>query len=481
MQIERLYSQCRYCDDNIKMDSSYRRYSDNIPKYLMNRPSSFIKCCLEKRDRASDIPASYFSKQSMGKFTVTSISRNALPKEYKLSFGDDTAMPNCTCYDWRHSAYLCKHFFAVFNVFPNWSWEALWPVYRNSPFMTLDEEIQQHKSREILQDFEDSEQPDSQDDQDVLRHELGNDSSSSQQSPKSHEKCCGPLCRETLDEIRRLSFLVQDRSEILSETHETLTLLKRKLYAAWSTEKGLQLLPANTCGDEKRKKSRLSLQSLPMRKRKSQHVNRIGEKRDQTEEAKKFKIYGREIIPFTEKGVVGVIDMDGVTTFVSTVENCAATVEDPSENSSVQTDESVKTTLSHNEKPFIGDPLRCNLTQKDLSAFFKNRMLNDNVINVFQKMLGRDIQNASGLQDTVLGQNLKFKSMSHTPFVQIIHDGRFHWVALSPYGCQEGEVFLFDSLFSGSITQKVKQQICQIMKCPSDTIKVKNGFCSATK
>ena len=88
-------------------------------------------------------------------------------------------------------------------------------------------------------------------------------------------------------------------------------------------------------------------------------------------------------------------------------------------------------------------------------------------------MLGRDIQNASGLQDTVLGQNLKFKSMPHTPFVQIIHDGRFHWVALSRYGCQEGEVFLLDSLFSGTITQKVKQQICQIMKCPSDTIKVK--------
>ena len=52
---------------------------------------------------------------------------------------------------------------------------------------------------------------------------------------------------------------MQDRSEIFSETHETLTLLKRKLYAACSTEKGLQLLPANTCRDEKRKKSRLSL------------------------------------------------------------------------------------------------------------------------------------------------------------------------------------------------------------------------------
>ena len=78
-----------------------------------------------------------------------------------------------------------------------------------------------------------------------------------------------------------------------------------------------------------------------MRKRKGQHVNRIGEKRDQTEEAKKIEIYEREIIPITEEGVVDVIDMDGVTTFVSTFENCAATIEDPSENSSVQIDESV--------------------------------------------------------------------------------------------------------------------------------------------
>ena len=210
-----------------------------------------------------------------------------------------------------------------------------------------------------------------------------------------------------------------------------------------------------------------------MRKHKSQHINRVGEKRGQTEEAKKFKIYRREIIPISEEGVVDVIGMDGVTTFVSTVENCAATVEDLSENLSVPTDESVKTTLSYDVKPFMGDLLRCNLIQKDLSAISKNRMLNDNVINVFQKMLGRDIQNASGLQDTVLGQNLKFKPMPNTPFVQIIHAGRFHWVALSTYGCQEGKVFLLDSLFSGTITQKVKQQICQIMKCLSDTIKLK--------
>eukprot|EP00795_Rhopilema_esculentum_P005645 gene5645-10873_t len=61
----------------------------------------------------------------------------------------------------------------------------------------------------------------------------------------------------------------------------------------------------------------------------------------------------QEIIAITEEGVVDVIDMDWVTTFVSTVKNCAATVEDASERSSAQTDDSVKTTLSHNEKSFM--------------------------------------------------------------------------------------------------------------------------------
>ena len=31
-----------------------------------------------------------------------------------------------------------KHFFLVFREFPGWNWDALSPLYRNSPFLMLD-------------------------------------------------------------------------------------------------------------------------------------------------------------------------------------------------------------------------------------------------------------------------------------------------------------------------------------------------------
>ena len=60
---------------------------------------------------------------------------------YTIDFGDENRMPSCSCEDWASSAYPCKHFFAVFEKFPEWGWEKLSPLYRDSPFLTLDEDV----------------------------------------------------------------------------------------------------------------------------------------------------------------------------------------------------------------------------------------------------------------------------------------------------------------------------------------------------
>ena len=135
----------RYCDGNIKMDSSYRLYANHIPENLRNRPSALIKSCMEKRDQADKIPMSNISMTGMGQFTIVDSLRISIPKEYQWNFGNDDTMPSCTCYDWRHSAYPCKHFVAVFSKFPQWLWEALSPLYRNSPFLVLGEGVQQEQ------------------------------------------------------------------------------------------------------------------------------------------------------------------------------------------------------------------------------------------------------------------------------------------------------------------------------------------------
>ena len=100
-------------------------------------------------------------------------------------------------------------------------------------------------------------------------------------------------------------------------------------------------------------------------------------------------------------------------------------------------------------------------------------MLNDTVIHIFQGMLQKQYPRINGLQDPVLGQNLSFSMNKNKPFVHVLHDGDRHWIAVSTLGCEPGEIVYMDRLFSGRISEQVKQQICAIMHSPVSELKVR--------
>ena len=91
----------------------------------------------------------------------------------------------------------------------------------------------------------------------------------------------------------------------------------------------------------------------------------------------------------------------------------------------------------------VEEESRCAL--RDIS---ESRMLKDNIVNAVQKMLKKQFTEANELQDPVLGQGLNFQSYQSISFVQVLHNGRMHWVAISTYGCDQGEIYLVDSLFA---------------------------------
>ena len=97
--------------------------------------------------------------------------------------------------------------------------------------------------------------------------------------------------------------------------------------------------------------------------------------------------------------------------------------------------------IGDEERSYKNGAPRTNLTAGDLDDISHNRMLNDSVINPLQQMLKSQHIHANGLQDPVLGQGLNFAICS-VLFVQILHYGNLHWVAISAYGCNPGEVFL---------------------------------------
>ena len=75
------------------------------------------------------------------------------------------------------------------------------------------------------------------------------------------------------------------------------------------------------------------------------------------------------------------------------------------------------------------------------------------------------------MQGLLLGQRLSFK-VARNPFIQIRHDGRCHWITVSTFGCDLGEINYYDSLFKGKITDSVKKQICNLLHSKEKKIKV---------
>ena len=62
-------------------------------------------------------------------------ANNLTKEKYHIRFGDTEEILPCSCHDWKKTGYLCKKFFLVFRKFPCWHWDALSPLYRNSPLM----------------------------------------------------------------------------------------------------------------------------------------------------------------------------------------------------------------------------------------------------------------------------------------------------------------------------------------------------------
>ena len=64
---------------------------------------------------------------------------------FEVKSGDNTYIvdfkrPLCTCPDWIQTNYPCKHFFAVFRIYPTWDWNALPSTYLESSLLSLDKE-----------------------------------------------------------------------------------------------------------------------------------------------------------------------------------------------------------------------------------------------------------------------------------------------------------------------------------------------------
>ena len=254
-----------YCDQNIRYDEKFRRYSANIPVYLRNRPRDFVVHCMKKMSLAKSLDLTGALQKGMGQFTIMDFANNLTKEKYHIRFGDTEEMPSCSCHDLKKTGYLCKHFFLVFRKFPCWNWYASSPLYRNSLFLMLDslsndrninyrpDELAM-EDKEIHGTVSEVGIEEAFEIRDVLEKLL---------KKVKISRSIGTICREPLNDVQNLTFLVEDEAEVLHIVKEKLEEIRALLKGSVKTDENLLLEPHQT--QNRKREINLKSHQLPLR------------------------------------------------------------------------------------------------------------------------------------------------------------------------------------------------------------------------
>lgn len=184
---------------------------------------------MEKIALAARIPSTKIIEEKHGVLRVVS-NESQKANGYLVRFEDD-GMPSCNCHDWKEHFLPCKHIFAIILQSKEYSWESLPEAYRNSPYFTLDEQfslkpdvnndeiphekIELQEIQILTESTKDEEQP--VDDINAVELEL----------PTAFAKRSdGAACRDTLDQLRGLTFNIADKETLLDMNKQLTQLLQ---------------------------------------------------------------------------------------------------------------------------------------------------------------------------------------------------------------------------------------------------------------
>ena len=201
---------------------------------------------------AENIPASHVrTTDSDGVLQVK--SQDSDEKWYKVSFGSEIQQPFCDCLSWKRNHFPCKHFFAIFNYYPAWGWDKLPLHFVNSLLFTLDEAVIGHQkptntvissaASPVFDDNPDSSVPHSN--IQAKANSIPPCMYANLPQKKCFPKALGSTCRELLSEIRQLTFLIDDSSE-LAHLKTELQGIYQHLQKLALSDGGLQVERAET-------------------------------------------------------------------------------------------------------------------------------------------------------------------------------------------------------------------------------------------
>ena len=169
------------------------------------------------------------------------------------------------------------------------------PLYRNSPYFSLDIDIKCITDNitdndNVQEEYYNGDVETERDDRQEECHTEKNVPriSCNEKVRKNFGLSCANTCRELLNEIKGLAYLVEDQQGTLNELQETLFQAKKKLANIAKKENGFML--EKKSDQKKSLKIKIKSYALPLRKRKKAWAGRIGEKKEKLEIASHIKV-----------------------------------------------------------------------------------------------------------------------------------------------------------------------------------------------
>ena len=270
----------RYVELNTRFSGGYKRYNLTIPKYLHNKPRPFLNHCEKRMKYACEIQSEHIREEGGGNFKVQSKTDDVW---YNLSFGSENIMPRCTCPDFCHTGLPCKHFFAIFNLYPKWQWDSLPERFRQSPHITLDWEhvfVDANKYKATNESFgelgnDNTDENLTRDPQDQITG-MPKQKARNPEDPIRHEAMA---CREKLKELTSITYNIENLNG-LKELNSSLELLVNK-FTTYQTTDEKENLPQTLLKKQINTSNSKSFAGpnylpLPVRPKKNRYKNRVG-------------------------------------------------------------------------------------------------------------------------------------------------------------------------------------------------------------
>ncbi|XP_070546963.1 sentrin-specific protease 1-like [Ptychodera flava] len=202
----------RYREENIKCCASFKKYNEEIPAFLQNRPREMVNHICSRYRNAIHIKETDIKEIQEGHFVIASESRE---EKYHVNFGNENAMPSCECHDWKRTHWLCKHFLAIFNYFPSWGWNKLSPLYRDSMYFQLDVPSEYMAASHSLTSTPSDNDERSRNHLDSENIPNANQMTSTTTTESKHLSLA-VQCREQLDKLRNFTYLMKDEAVLQS-------------------------------------------------------------------------------------------------------------------------------------------------------------------------------------------------------------------------------------------------------------------------